>query len=69
MPEPLDDLAKIAAQLKRNEKQRDKLLVERNRVILEARAAGNTWRSIALILGMTEHGVIKAVKAQSEKDA
>lgn len=67
MSEPLEVLAPIATALQRNERKRDQLLAERDQCIVEARAAGSTWRAIALTLGMTEHGVIKAVKARARK--
>lgn len=68
MSDPLETLATIAAALQRNDRKRDQLLAERDHSIIKARSAGSTWRAIALTLGMTEHGVIKAVKARARKD-
>lgn len=67
MSKPLETLATIAAALQRNDRKRDQLLAERDQSIVEARAGGSTWRAIALTLGMTEHGVIKAVKVRARK--
>ena len=36
----------------------------RAELIAEAREAGHTWREIAGVLGMTEHGAIKASKRE-----
>lgn len=69
MNEPLEDLARIAAALKRNERKRDELLAERDELITAARASNTTWRAIAQTLGMTEHGVVKAVKTRANKEA
>lgn len=54
------DLEEIAA-YQRN------LPTVRAEAVAAARAAGMTWREIASILGMTEHGVIKAHKAFNAK--
>jgi len=38
----------------------------RNAAIRDARAAGHTWRAIALAAGMTEHGVRLAARTDSD---
>ena len=39
---------------------------ERAEAVLAARAAGMTWRAIAMALGMTERGVIKVVDRHNQ---
>lgn len=39
---------------------------ERAEAVLAARAAGMTWRAIAMALGMTERGVIKVVERHNQ---
>lgn len=41
----------------------DELLEKRGRLVEEARAAGLTYREVALLLGMTETGLRKTQKA------
>lgn len=55
----LDDLARAHADLTSRVQF---LYVERAQLILQARADGHTWQQIADVLGMTQHGAIKASK-------
>lgn len=54
--EPIKRLEAIKKKLDKN----GELIAERDAAIIAARESGHTWREIARILGMTEHGVIKA---------
>lgn len=58
--EPIKRLEALKKKLDKNSADREILILERDMVISEARKDGKTWREIALVLGMTEHGVIKA---------
>jgi hypothetical protein len=58
----MDELTKTAAAIRRLDVRRAALIAARDKQIDAAREAGATWRSIALTLGMTEHGVIKSVQ-------
>jgi len=60
MNESMEELAKTAKAIKRLDTRRLELIETRNEQIRAARADGAKWREMALLLGMTEHGVIKA---------
>ena len=60
----LDDLARAHASLQSTV---GALYAERARLILRARSAGHTWREIAVVLGMTVHGAIKASKMGTDQ--
>lgn len=61
------ELRKVASDMART----DALLEKRGKFVAEARGSQMTWREIAGLLGMTEHGLIKSQRAwekrQSEK--
>lgn len=42
---------------------RAKLVVKRNELVRQARTENHTWRELAEVLAMTEHGLIKSAKA------
>lgn len=50
-----------AASVSAAEDRLDQAKAARNEAMAAARAAGLTWRSIALAAGMTDHGVRKAL--------
>lgn len=52
----------IRAELEAIATQQAELPTRRAEAVQRAREEGMTWREIALILGMTEHGLIKAAK-------
>lgn len=63
MNESMEQLAVTAKSIKRLDARRLELIETRNEQIRVAKESGTTWREIARLLDMTEHGVIKASKA------
>lgn len=63
MNEPMEQLTTTAKAIKRLDARRLELIETRNQQIRAAKESGATWREIAAVLDMTEHGVIKASKA------
>lgn len=54
----------ITEELERIASQQREAPAIRAALVARARAEGMTWREIADILGMTQHGLIKAQRAQ-----
>lgn len=58
----LEELEETGNTIKDCDKYRAQLVAKRTKLVRQARNEGNTWRKLAIILGMTEHGLIKASK-------
>lgn len=68
----IENLQRIAESIKRQERKAEQLLAERDAAIDAAREAPKpervTWRAIAGIYGMTEHGIIKSLNTRKKAD-
>lgn len=60
----IDELEDVRARLDGNAAERASLIRERDEIARRARDEGVTWRRIAAVLDMTEHGIIKSLKAR-----
>ena len=60
----LDSIRENLTVIAENQRELPKL---RSKWVTKAREAGMTWREIARLLDMTEHGIIKAQKLHESK--
>lgn len=62
----LDRLKETGTSIKQCDDQRAELVAARTELVAKARSEGHTWREIAELLGMTQHGLIKAQDKQTK---
>jgi hypothetical protein len=58
----IKELTEVGNTIKQCDDYRTELLIKRADLVATARSEGHTWRELAAVLGMTEHGLIKAAK-------
>lgn len=63
----LDDLKEVGGNIKQSDDYRTELLAKRAQLVTKARNEGHTWRELAELLGMTQHGLIKAQNKGARK--
>lgn len=56
----LEELKETGSTIKQCDDYRAELVTKRTELVAKARGEGHTWREIAELLGMTQHGLIKA---------
>ncbi|MFT4284359.1 MAG: hypothetical protein QM598_05935 [Protaetiibacter sp.] len=68
-PSIRDDLQSIGSNLSRTSREYDRLLEQRGEFVARARREGMTWREIAGLLDMTEHGLVKSQRSWEKRVA